>query len=112
MKAVPAWVFYSVLRVLMFAVPLAVFLLLAIDPWLSTVLAAIVGFCLSYIFLRKSRDTVAGDIYRRRHRETEPVSADDEAEDAADDAATAAATASAPEQSEAARPASEGESDR
>ena len=109
MKAVPAWVFYSVLRVLMFAVPLAVFLLLAIDPWLSTILAAIVGFCLSYIFLRKSRASVAGDIYRRRHREIEPVSADDAAEDAADDAAAAASVS---EQPEATRTASEGESDR
>ncbi|MFT2818150.1 DUF4229 domain-containing protein [Leifsonia sp. A12D58] len=108
MKAVPAWVYYSVLRVLMFAVPLAVFLLLAIDPWLSTVLAAIVGFCLSYIFLRKSRDTVASDIYRRRHRETEPVSADEEAEDAAVETAE---TTSAPERPEAAT-SSEGESSR
>ena len=83
MKAVPAWLFYSVLRVLVFAVPLAVFLLLGIQPWLSTVLAAIIGFCLSYIFLRKPRDEVAAGLYQLRHRTTEPVSADEEAEDAA-----------------------------
>jgi hypothetical protein len=83
MKSVPAWLVYSVLRVLMFAVPLAGFLLLGFNPWLATVLAAIIGFCLSYIFLRKPRDEVAEGLYRVRHRTSEPVGQDEEAEDAA-----------------------------
>ncbi len=89
MKAVPAWVYYSAYRVLMFAVPLAILLLLRIEWWLATLLAAIVGLCLSYIFLRKRRETVAHELYIARHREKEPVRPDDESEDAALDQADA-----------------------
>jgi hypothetical protein len=67
MKAVPTWVYYSVYRVLMFAVPLVVLLLVRIDPLVATLLAAVIGLCLSYIFLRKPREIISRDLYEVRH---------------------------------------------
>lgn len=91
MKAVPAWLVFTVLRVLMFAVPFVILLALGIAGWLSAVVAAIIGLCLSYIFLRAPRDSVARDLYAVRHRSTEPVHPDVESEDAAIDRADQAA---------------------
>jgi Protein of unknown function (DUF4229) len=93
MKAVPAWVYFSVLRVLMFAVPLVVLLVLGIDPWVATLLAAVIGLCLSYIFLRKPRESVARDLYAARNRTASrtasatSVASDADTEDAAVDRA-------------------------
>lgn len=83
MKSVPAWVYYSVYRVLMFVAPLTILLLLQLEWWLATLLAAVIGLCLSYIFLRKPRESVARDLYKMKHREKEPVHPDAESEDAA-----------------------------
>jgi hypothetical protein len=85
MKAVPAWVYYSVYRVLMFLVPLAILLLLGIEGWLSTLLAAVIGLCLSYIFLRKPRESVSRELYEARHRAAPRIQRDEESEDAADE---------------------------
>lgn len=87
MKTVPVWIYYSVLRVVVFAAPLALLLVLRIDPLLATVIAAVIGFCLSYLFLRKSREAMSRDLYAARHRTKEPVSDDDATEDAAVDRA-------------------------
>lgn len=83
MNSVPVWVYYSVYRVLMFAVPLTGLLLLGLKGWVATLIAAVIGLCLSYIFLRKPRETVARDLYEARHRDKEPVNVDAESEDAA-----------------------------
>jgi len=82
MKAVPAWLSYSLLRVLMFAVPLGVLLALRIEWWLAALVAAVIGLCLSYIFLRTPRENVARDLYAARHPASEPVHPDAESEDA------------------------------
>jgi hypothetical protein len=82
MKAVPAWVNYSVYRVLLFAIPLAVMLALRIEWWLAAIVAALVGLCLSFIFLRKPRERVALRLYQARHPDQEPVHPDAAAEDA------------------------------
>jgi len=87
MKAVPAWLVFTVLRVLMFAVPFVILLVLGIEGWLAALLAAVIGLCLSYIFLRTPRDTVARGLYEVRHREKDPVHPDAESEDAAVDRA-------------------------
>ena len=89
MKAVPAWLLFTVLRVLMFVVPFVILLALGIEGWLAAVIAAVIGLCLSYIFLRRPREQVAGDLYKVRHRATEPVHPDAESEDAAVDRAAA-----------------------
>lgn len=52
---------------LAFVVPFVILMLLSITWWLSAVLAALIGLCLSYIFLRSPREAVAENIYRRRH---------------------------------------------
>lgn len=87
MKSAPAWVLYTVYRVLLFAVPLVILLVLNIVPWLATLLAAIIGLCLSYILLRSPREEVARDLYAATHRTQPVLHADDETEDAAVDRA-------------------------
>jgi ABC-type nickel/cobalt efflux system permease component RcnA len=86
-KGIPSWVTYSVLRLILFAVPLAILLILRIDWWIAVIAAALIGLCLSYILLRKPRDAVARDLYAVRHRNTPATTADDDSEDAAIDAA-------------------------
>ncbi|MGO4689928.1 DUF4229 domain-containing protein [Glaciibacter sp. 2TAF33] len=90
MKAVPVWVYFSVLRVLMFVVPLVVLLVLGIEPWVATLVAAVIGLCLSYIFLRKPRESVARNLYAARNRTAAPAASaasDADTEDAAVDRA-------------------------
>lgn len=87
MKGIPSWVTYTVLRLLMFIVPLVILLLLHVDAWIAVVAAALIGLCLSYVLLRRPREAVARDLYAVRHREKPVVSADDEAEDSAVDSA-------------------------
>ena len=88
MKSVPVWIWYTALRILLFAVPLAVLLLAGVNPWVSAAVAAVFGLSASLIFLRRQRESIASDLYAARHRETPVVRADDEEEDAAIDAST------------------------
>jgi len=89
MKALPAWLVFTVLRVLVFVVPFVLLLVMGFEGWFAAVVAAVIGLCLSYIFLRKPRDTVARGLYEVRHRDKEPVHPDAESEDAAVDRAEA-----------------------
>ncbi|TFB56564.1 DUF4229 domain-containing protein [Cryobacterium sp. TMT1-62] len=91
MNVVPAWVSYSVFRVLLFAVPLAVMLFLRIEWWLAAIAAAVIGASLSFIFLRKPREKVALGLYQARHPDTESAHPDAVSEDAALDRADARA---------------------
>jgi ABC-type nickel/cobalt efflux system permease component RcnA len=86
-KGIPSWVTYTVLRLLVFVIPLAVLLVLHVEPWIAVVAAALIGLCLSYIFLRKPRDAVATDLYAVRHRDKPATTVDDDVEDAAIDSA-------------------------
>jgi hypothetical protein len=90
-KRVPAWLTYTVLRLLFIIVPLVVLLLvLPADLWIVSVVAAVViGFCLSYLFLRGPRQAVADQLAaaRKRERRVAKPSVDDDVEDAAVDAA-------------------------
>jgi len=85
-KSIPAWVYYTVLRLVLFAVPLTVLLLLRVHWLISVVAAAVIGLCLSYLLLRKPREALSRDLFELRHREKAPVHPDDEVEDAAVDA--------------------------
>lgn len=95
MKRIPAWLTYTVLRLLFVAVPFAVLmLLLPSDLWLVSAIAAVaIGFCLSYLLLRGPRNEVAGQLAaaRRRERTEAKPTEDDQVEDAAVDAAADAA---------------------
>lgn len=87
MKGIPSWVTYTVLRLLVFVVPLVVLLLLHVDAWIAVIAAALVGLCLSYVLLRRPREAVSRDLYAARHRDKPLVREDDEVEDAVVDAA-------------------------
>lgn len=84
----PVWIWYTAVRVLLFAVPLAVLLVAGVNPWVSAAVAAVFGFSASLIFLRRQRESIASELYAARHRETPAVHVDDEVEDAAVDAAS------------------------
>lgn len=90
MKRIPSWITYTVLRLLVFAIPLVVLLALGLPWWIAVVAAALVGLCLSYIFLSRSRNAVSTDLYRARHRDKPATTVDDDVEDAAVDAVDAA----------------------
>ena len=81
----PVWIWYTALRILLFAVPLAVLLAFGVNPWISTLVAALFGLSASLLFLRRTRESMSSDLYAARHRETPLVRDDDEAEDAAVD---------------------------
>ncbi len=85
-KSVPVWIWYTALRILLFAVPLAVLLLAGVNPWVSAAVAALFGLSASLVFLRRPRETMSSELYAARHRETPVVRDDDEVEDAAVDA--------------------------
>jgi Protein of unknown function (DUF4229) len=59
---------YSILRVLLFAVPFIVFMLLGIWWWLSAITAAVTAACLSYLFLNRQRHEVSEAVYTLRTR--------------------------------------------
>ncbi|GAA2037028.1 hypothetical protein GCM10009819_22040 [Agromyces tropicus] len=83
MTALPAWLRYTLLRVLLFVAPLVVLLVAGVVPWIAVLVAALFGFSASLIFLRRSREQLASDLYAARHRETPAATVDDEAEDSA-----------------------------
>lgn len=88
-KSVPVWIWYTALRVLLFAVPLAVLLIAGVNPWVSAAVAAVFGLSASLIFLRRARESMSSDLYAARHREQPAVRKDDEEEDAVVDGRSA-----------------------
>ena len=74
------WVKYTFIRLGIFAVALAVLLVIRIDPYIATIVAAIVGLCVSYIFFAPLRRRVALDLAARRSK-PETRHGDDIAED-------------------------------
>jgi outer membrane murein-binding lipoprotein Lpp len=85
-KSAPVWIWYTALRILLFAVPLAVLLIAGVNPWVAALVAAVFGLSASLLFLRRQRESIASDLYAARHREAPAARADDEEEDAAIDA--------------------------
>ncbi len=53
---------YSILRLLLFAVPFIIFMLLNIQWWASALLATVIAVCLSYLLLLKQRHEVAATV--------------------------------------------------
>lgn len=79
----PAWLRYTILRLLLIVVPLAILLIaFGVQYWLWwTVASVIIGFALSYIFLKGPRDEMARELAERRAAKP-VVKGDDAAEDA------------------------------
>lgn len=90
-----SWLLYSLIRIGLFAVVLAVLLLLQFQPWVAAIVAAVVALCISYIFLRKPREAVAKNLYDVRHKQAVAYSEDGEDENVEDAAIADAATADA-----------------
>lgn len=103
MNSKRAWLVYSVIRLLAFAIPFAV-VMLALPAWQWSWLAgalvgAIISACISVIFLRGTRQKMGDDLQRLSERK-DARTADDKLEDAALDGeagptSTAAAEADA-----------------
>ena len=77
------WIKYSLIRLSIFVVVLAVLLILQVNPFIATVIAAVAGFVVSCIFFRKIRDQVAAE-FAARNEKPEPIkNVDTDAEDEA-----------------------------
>ncbi|PPF73976.1 DUF4229 domain-containing protein [Pseudoclavibacter sp. Z016] len=86
MNSKRAWLVYSVIRLLAFAIPFAV-VMLALPAWQWSWLAgalvgAIISACISVIFLRGTRQKMGDDLQRLSERK-DARTADDKLEDAA-----------------------------
>jgi hypothetical protein len=102
----PSWVKYSLIRFGMFAAILAGLLLLQVHWLPASIIAAVAGFCVAYIFFRPQRDAVAHDLATRRRREAALPASD---EDAEGDGAAEPATGRPDDSAGPRTPASEGE---
>jgi uncharacterized membrane protein YdjX (TVP38/TMEM64 family) len=77
------WIKYSLIRLAIFVVVLAILLVVQVNPFIATVVAAVAGFVISYVFFRKIRDQVAAE-FAARNEMPQPIrNVDTEAEDEA-----------------------------
>ncbi len=60
------WIAYTLLRVGLFAAFFAVLFVLGLEWWLAAIIAAALGFCVTYIFFRRLRERVAIDLASAR----------------------------------------------
>ncbi|MBN9605389.1 MAG: DUF4229 domain-containing protein [Actinomycetales bacterium] len=87
----PAWIPYTAIRLGLFALVLAVLLLLQVPWWLAAIAAALIGFGLGYVLLAPLRERMAAELARSRERDATPSAparrgSDEDVEDAASDA--------------------------
>jgi hypothetical protein len=80
---VKPWIIYSLLRLGIFAAAFTLLMVAQVEWWLSALIAAILGFAISYVFFGTLRDAVARDIVARRAGPSHDP--DRDAEDAAAD---------------------------
>lgn len=83
----PAWIVFTVLRVLAFVVPLAVSYALGASLLLAALIAAIVGLCISVIFLSRQRRAFSGELAELRARPDQPRKPDAGQDELVEDAA-------------------------
>ncbi|WP_371029819.1 DUF4229 domain-containing protein [Pseudoclavibacter sp. JSM 162008] len=86
MNSKRAWLVYSVIRLLAFAVPFAV-VMLALPAWqwnwlAGALIGAVISACISVIFLRGTRQQMGDDLQRLTERK-DARTADDKDEDVA-----------------------------
>jgi hypothetical protein len=91
-KARSPWLTYSVLRLLLFAVPLGIMLALQVYWWVAVPAAALIALPLSYIFLTRPRHAVALELNQIRGRSRLAPAYDDDIEDAQVDEASGSTT--------------------
>lgn len=81
-KKIPAWLWFTLIRLAAFVIPLLILLALGFQDWIAALIAAIIGFCVSYIFFAKSRSAVSAQIYEARKNKKTHDQREAEAEDA------------------------------
>jgi L-lactate permease len=81
-KRIPAWLSYTLLRLVFFIVPFVVLWLFGFEPWMAAILAAAIALSLSIIFLSKFRNATSTSIASVRDNKTPKRSIDEEVEDA------------------------------
>lgn len=77
-----AWILYSVVRLLLFAVPFGILFAIGAEWWLAALIATALAFCVSYIFLKPLREGVTTQLAARASGKAAPPTSDEEAEDA------------------------------
>lgn len=77
-----AWVTYTLVRLGVFAIVLVVLLILDVTPVLATLIAAVVGLCVAYIFFGRLRAAMAAELAELGARARPVKDVDAEAEDA------------------------------
>lgn len=87
----PAWLAFTVLRVLAFLVPLVLAWVLGASLLLAALIAAIVGLCLSVIFLSGQRRAMSGELAALRVRPEKARKPDTGEDELTEDAAVEAA---------------------
>ena len=76
------WLWFSLIRIGIFAVVLIALLYTMFPIWLDAIIAAIVSLCISIIFLRSPRAAMSEDIYRlRTGQKNDPAESTDESEE-------------------------------
>jgi len=104
MKSQRAWVTYTVIRILSFAVPFAVVMLALPTVQFNWIIAAAVGatisLCVSFIFLRSARVRMSGDLAELRTRKDRRTEGDREEDALVDEAEAERATGEADEPAE------------
>ena len=82
-KSLPSWLSYTLLRLIIFVIPLALLLAVNITPWIAGVVASLFALSASLIFLRQPRESLSTTLYEVRHRKHPEPATDDLEEDAA-----------------------------
>lgn len=76
----PAWLRFTVLRLVLFVGVLAVLMLIGLDWFWAALLAAVIGFCVSFVLFREPREAAVAELAARRRSRPRPTS-DEAAED-------------------------------
>ena len=71
------WAKYSIIRVVLFAAALTLFLLLGVIPWIAAVAAALIGLAIAYIFFRPQRDELVRSITKESVPTTDETAEDE-----------------------------------
>ncbi len=77
------WIKYLLIRLAIFVVVLTILLIVQVNPFIATVVAAIAGFVIAYVFFRKLRDEVAAELAKRNEKPEPIKNVDTDAEDEA-----------------------------
>ncbi|MEN9752229.1 MAG: hypothetical protein RLZZ600_1276 [Actinomycetota bacterium] len=85
MKRLPAWLPYTILRLVFLIVPFFILWAIGFQPWVAAIVAALIALSLSIIFLSKFRNATSEEIFNAREARSHKSSkaqSDESVEDA------------------------------